>query len=82
MNRLYTSYILGIYFAYTLLMLCIYFAYIYKLYKLYGLGRFGLVPSLRGGLGSGLRIRVSSGGLGGGKSPPYWDILKRKGPTG
>jgi hypothetical protein len=38
-------------------MLCIYIGY-----KLYGLGRFGLVPSLQGGLGSGVRVWVSSGG--------------------
>jgi hypothetical protein len=64
---------LSLYYAYALLMLCIYIGY-----KLYGLGRFGLVPSLRGGLGSGVRVWVSPGGWGGGESPPHWDILKRK----
>jgi len=52
------------------------------IYGLKGLRRFGLVPSLRGDLGSGVRVSVSPGGLGGGESPPYYDMLKRKGPIG
>jgi hypothetical protein len=67
MNRFCGSHILGICSPYALHM-----------YGLHGLGRFGLVPSLRGGLGSGLRVWVSPGGLGGGESPPHRDILSVK----
>jgi hypothetical protein len=42
--------------------------YALYIYRLCGLGGFGLVPSLRGGLGSGVRVWVSPGGLGGGES--------------
>jgi hypothetical protein len=36
-------------------------------------------PELARGLGLGVRIQVSPGGWGGGKSPPHWDILEREG---
>jgi hypothetical protein len=71
MNRFCSNHILSICSPYALHM-----------YGLYGLGRFGLVPSLRGGLGSGVRVRVrvSPGGLGGGESPLHSNILEYKGP--
>ena len=71
MNRFCGNNILGIYFVYALLILC----YIRA-------RKVRVSPKLA----RGLRVRALGpglfGGLGGGETPPYWDLLKRKGPTG
>jgi hypothetical protein len=63
---------------------CPYYSLVYALLILYILRarKIQVGPGLARGLRVGVRVRVSSRGLGGDESPPHWDILERESPTG